>query len=258
MTIALVTGATAGLGRGFAEALAAEGHDLVLVARTEQRLEQVAAELRAAHGTAVTVLPADLGDPEQRAEVERRVVADRVDVLVNNAGFGIRHGFVKADVAAEQQLIDVLITTPMRLCHAAVPAMIERGSGTIVNISSVAGWAPGSSYAAAKAWVTTFTEGLAGELAGTGVTATAVCPGFVHTEFHDRARMNMSGVPRWMWLDADQVVREGLADARKGHVISVPGRQYQALSLLAQYAPRPLVRKVMAPGRRPGRRKSGA
>lgn len=254
MTIALVTGATAGLGRGFAEALAADGHDLVLVARTADRLELVADELRATHGTAVTVLPADLGDAGQLAEVEQRVAADRVDVLVNNAGFGIRHRFVGGDVEDEQALINVLVTAPMRLCHAAVPAMVERGSGMIVNVGSVAAWAPGSSYSAAKAWVTNFTEGLARELAGTGVTATVVSPGFVRTEFHDRAHMNMSGVPGWMWLDVDDVVRAGLADARKGHLVSVPGRQYQALSLLAQYAPRPLVRRFSAPKRRPGRR----
>lgn len=253
MSVALVTGATAGLGRGFAELLSAQGHDLILVARTAQRLEQVAAEIREQLGVAVEVLPADLGDTEQRARVEQRLAVAPVDVLVNNAGFGIKHQFVGGNVADEQSLIDVLVTAPMRLCHAAVPGMIERGSGVVVNVSSVAAWAPGSSYSAAKAWVTTFTEGLVGELAGTGVTATALCPGFVRTEFHDRAHMDLSGVPGWLWLDVDQVVREGLADARKGRVISVPGRQYQALSLLAQYAPRPVVRFVTAPGRRPGR-----
>ncbi len=132
----------------------------------------------------------------------------------------------------------------MRLSHAALPGMIERGRGQLINVSSVAGWITGSTYSAAKAWVTVFTEGLGGELAGTGVTATAVCPGFTHTEFHERADMDMSGLPEWLWLSADHVVKQALRDADRGRLISVAGRKYEALSLAAQYLPRPLVRRV--------------
>lgn len=251
---ALITGATAGMGLGFAEALAARGHDLVIVARTADRLTEVADHIESGHGVAVATLPADLSD---RADIDR--VAARaadpdqpIDILVNNAGFGIKQPFVGGDVAAEQALLDVLVTAVMRLSHAVLPGMVTRGSGSLINVSSVAGWLTGSTYSAAKSWVTVFTEGLSGELAGTGVSATAVCPGFVHTEFHERAHMDMAGVPAWMWLTVDQVVTEALDDAERGHVISVPGNQYKVLSLATQYLPRPLVRRVG--GRRPPRR----
>lgn len=258
MTTALITGATAGLGRGFAAALAAKGHDLVLVARTQSRLDEVARELRAEYGVSVETLAADLA---VRADVDRvsARLADSdapVEVLVNNAGFGIEDPFTGSSVDDEQQLLDVLVVAVMRLTHAALPGMIQRRSGQIINVSSVAGWITGSTYSAAKSWVTVFTEGLVGELAGTGVTATAVCPGFTHTEFHQRADMDMSGVPEFMWLTTDQVVGQALKDADKGRVISVAGRQYEALSLVAQYLPRPLVRRI-AGGRRSGSGSAG-
>lgn len=258
MTTALITGATAGLGRGFAAALAAQGHDLVLVARTESALAAVAKELHAEYGVATQTLAADLG---VRADVDRVAArlqdpTDPVAILVNNAGFGIRSGFTASDIDDEQQLLDVLVVAVMRLTHAALPGMIDRGSGQIINVSSVAGWITGSTYSAAKSWVTVFTEGLAGELAGTGVIATAVCPGFTRTEFHERADMDMQGVPDFMWLTTDQVVSQALKDAGKGRAISVAGRQYEALSLAAQYLPRPLVRRI-SQGRRSGSGSAG-
>ncbi len=246
MSTALITGATSGIGRGFAQRLAAQGHDVVLVARTAERLQALADELTAQHGVVAEVLPADLADKRQLGKIERRVRnPDRpVGILVNNAGFGLAQPFVGGDVAAEQKMLDVLVTAPMRLCHAAAPAMVARGSGAILNVSSVAGWVTNGTYSAAKAWVTVFTEGLAAELSGTGVSATAVCPGFVHTEFHQRAEMNMSSVPEWLWLSVDQVVDQALADAKRGRVISVAGRKYQALATAAQYSPRPIVRRL--------------
>ncbi len=248
MTRALITGATAGLGRRFAEELAAQGYGVVLVARDEERLRDLAAELRRRFGVETEVLPADLADREAVDRVAERLTdpGHPVEVLVNNAGFGIEEGFLSSDIADEQAIIDVMVTAVMRLCHAAAPAMVTRGSGRILNVSSIAGWLTGSTYSAAKAWVTVFTEGLAGDLAGSGVTATAVCPGFTRTEFHQRAEMDMSGVPDWMWLSADDVVREALEDSRKGKLISVAGRQYEALGLAVQYLPRPLVRRLMA------------
>ncbi len=258
MSRALVTGATVGLGRGFADALADRGHDLILVARNEERLASVAADLRRTHGVAVETVSADLG---RRDDVDRvaALLADPerpVQVLVNNAGFGIEEPFLASSVADEQAIIDVMVTAVMRLSHAALPGMVERGSGRLINVSSVAGWITGSTYSAAKSWVTVFTEGLAGELAGTGVAATAVCPGFTHTEFHQRADMDMTGVPSWMWLDVDDVVSRALKDSARGRPISVAGRQYEALSLAAQYLPRPLVRRISS-GRRSGSGSAG-
>ena len=246
MSTHLATGPTAGRRRAFADAFAEGGNDLILVARPQDRLVDVADQLRSRHNIAVETLSADLA---VRAEVDRvgtRLAdpARPVDILVNNAGFGIHDRFTASDIDDEQQLLDVLVVAVMRLSHAALPGMIERGRGQLINVSSVAGWITGGTYSAAKAWVTVFTEGLGGELAGTGVTATAVCPGFTHTEFHERAEMDMSGLPEWLWLSADQVVRQALRDADRGRLISVAGRKYEALSLAAQYLPRPLVRRV--------------
>jgi short-subunit dehydrogenase len=255
MTTSLITGATAGIGRGFAEALACEGDDLVLVARQLDRLSGVATDLQRRYGIAVEVLPADLADPAHRLAVEARLADDSapVSTLVNNAGFGVRQRFVGGDVEPEQEMIDVLVAAPMRLTAAAVPGMVARGRGRILNVSSIAGWITSGTYAASKAWVRVFTEGLAMELAGSGVTATAICPGYVRTEFHERAGMNMSAVPAWMWLDVETVVAKALRDSRRGRAVSVAGAQYRLLSLVAQYAPRPMVRRVTA-GRSTARR----
>ncbi len=245
MTTALITGATAGLGRGFAEALAAEGRDLILVARNRQRLDTAAAELHQRYGVAVEVVSADLSLTSGRKRVDTRLRSRPIEILVNNAGYSTNQRFVGSDFAAERALLDVMVTAPMQFCHTVLPGMVERGHGWVINVSSIAGWATEGTYSAAKAWVRTFTEGLAAELSGTGVTATAVCPGAVRTEFFDRAGMTMR-LPGFMWLDVEQVVNQALSDARKGHIISVTGPQYQVLSTMAQYAPRPLVRFVTA------------
>lgn len=250
MSTALITGATSGIGLAFARTLARRGHDIVLVARDQERLDLVAAELRG-HRVQVEVIAADLADRSQLAVVEDRLRAQPVEILVNNAGFGVLESFSTGDLDAEQQMLDVLVTAVMRLTHAALPGMIARGSGAVLNISSVAGWITGGTYSAAKAWVTVFSESLASELAGTGVHVTAVCPGFTHTEFHQRASMEIDGIPEWMWLDAQEVVDRALSDVRKGRPVSVAGSQYKAMSLAAQYLPRPLVRALG--NRRPGR-----
>jgi short-subunit dehydrogenase len=246
MSIALVTGATAGLGRGFADALAAEGHDLIIVARNVKRLDAAAEEIAYANRVDVQVLPADLSDTGERSLIEDRLRSETnpVGILVNNAGLGLNQRFVGGDLIGEQQMIDVMVTTPVRLCHAVLPGMVNRGTGAILNVSSVAGWLPSGTYSAAKAYTTSFTEGLAVELAGTGVTATAVCPGFTRTEFHDRAGLNMAKVPGYMWLDVDDVVDQALKDAKKGQPISIAGMQYRALRHAAQHAPRAILRQV--------------
>jgi short-subunit dehydrogenase len=248
---ALVTGATAGLGASFTRRLAAEGRDLVLVARTQDRLESMAAEVRDRFAVQVEVLPADLSTPDGCAAVAARISQpDRpVDTLINNAGIGLYRRFGDAPLADEQRLLDLNVGSVLTLTHAAVGAMTARGRGEIINISSVAGFVPrgpSTTYAAGKAWVTSFSEGLSLLLAGTGVRITVVCPGFTHTEFHARAKADMSGTPSWMWLDADRVVAEGLADARAGVVISVPSRRYRALLLLVKVLPRAVVRWVVS------------
>jgi short-subunit dehydrogenase len=244
MGTALVTGGTAGIGHAFARRLAADGYDLVLVARDGERLAQVAAELGARYGVRVEVLVADLAVRADVARVADRLRSAPVDVLVNNAGFGLNTSFLTGDVADQERMLDVLCRAVLVLSHAGATAMVARGSGAIVNVSSVAGFVAMGTYGAAKAWVTAFTEALAVELAGTGVTATVLCPGFVRTQFHGRARMNMSRLPARAWLDADEVVDACLADVRRGRVVSVPSARYRAVVLLARHAPRSLVRRV--------------
>ncbi|AXH97086.1 SDR family NAD(P)-dependent oxidoreductase [Ornithinimicrobium avium] len=246
MGVALVTGASSGLGREFAEQLAGRGHDLVLVARHPERLQQAAAELRDRHDVAVETLTADLVDRGQLQRVADRLVdPDRpVDLLVNNAGFGSGRGFVRNDLAEEEAAVDLMVRAVMVLSHAAGRAMRGRGRGAILNVSSVASFAVMGHYSAIKAYVTVFSEALACELAPHGVTVTAVCPGFVHTEFHQRAEMDMSRLPEALWLDAPAVVREALAAVSHGKVVSVPSLTYKGVVGLLRVVPRRITRGV--------------
>ena len=251
MPTALVTGATAGLGAEFAHELASLGYDLVLVARDVDRLEKIASNLTAEFGVTVEQLPADLVDETELAQVVERVgdASQPLDLLVNNAGIGTYQPFGVASFEIEERQLDLNVKAVMRLAHAAVPVMKARGSGRILNVSSVAGFVPragNATYSASKAWVTMFSEALSLQLRGTGVTVTAVCPGFTHTEFHRRASADMSSVPHGMWLKAADVVRQGLADTLADKPVSVPTRRYKALVGLAQTIPRPMLRSIMA------------
>ena len=244
MRTALITGATAGIGRAFACELASRGMSLVLVARDETRLLELAGELNFEFGVEIQVMSADLSNHAQIDEVACRAAAQDIDLVVNNAGFGLNQPFVGGDVQAEQQMLDVLVTAVMRITHAALPGMVERDRGGVINVSSVASWLASGTYSAAKSWVTTFSESLATQLRGSSVHVMALCPGFTRTEFHDRANMETTTIPEWMWLEVDDVVREALTDFAGQHAVSVPGVQYKSLGLVAQYLPRPFVRKL--------------
>ncbi len=246
MPTALVTGASSGIGLAFTRELADRGHDLVLVARDEGRLDALAAQLRRDRSIGVEVLVADLADRAQLDTVAARLADPDgpVDLLVNNAGFGLGAAFLDNDVDDEVRMLDVLCRAVLVLAHAAGRAMRRRGRGDIVNVSSVASFVAMGTYSAAKSWVTVFSEGLAHELQGSGVRVLALCPGFTRTEFHARARLSMQRMPSLAWLDAQGVVRDCLGDLERGRVVSVPGKQYAALVAGLHLVPRSWVRSA--------------
>ena len=241
---ALVTGATAGIGESFTRLLAQNGYNLVLVARDLPRLQERATALENKFDISTVVLQADLSTDEGCSMIEQYIRDNQIDVLINNAGFGINKAFTVSQLDAEQALLDVLVRTPMRLMHVALPGMKERDKGVIINVSSVAGWIAGGTYSAAKSYLTVLSESLHTELTGTKVKVSALCPGFTRTEFHQRGRMSMKGLPGFMWLNADKLVEQSWKDAVNGKAVSVPGWQYQLLTFVMRYAPRPMVRKI--------------
>jgi hypothetical protein len=241
-SLAVVTGATAGIGRVFAERLARQGHALLLIARDGERLTDIATRLGEEHRVPATALAADLS----REEAIDRVVeclasAPNVGVLVNNAGFGTTGHLAEADPDVQAAMVKVHTLAPMRLARAVLPAMVARGTGWIINVSSIAGFAisPGNvNYNATKAYLTRFSLALDAELAGTRVVVQALCPGFTHTEFHERAGMNMRMVPEWLWMSAGEVVDTSIAAAERGRpVIVVPGFRYRVLARLLRVLP---------------------
>lgn len=241
---ALVTGATAGIGESFTRLLASKGFNVTLVARDEARLHERAAGLREKYGVQTFVLPADLATAQGCAAVEDYLQEFDIEVLINNAGFGINKAFTASDLKAEQDLLDVLVRTPMRLMHVILPKMKECNSGTIINVSSVASFIAGGTYSASKSYLTVLSESLHTELRDTNVRISALCPGFTRTEFHQRGRMKMKGLPDFMWLDSDQLVAASWSDAQSGKAVSVPGWQYKILIALISLAPRSAVRKI--------------
>jgi len=241
---ALVTGATAGIGESFTRLLAANGFNLVLVARDEPRLHERAAGLQEKFGADSVVIVADLATEAGCAKVEDYIRVNAIEVLINNAGFGINKAFTMSDLAKEEEVLKVLVRTPMRLMHVALPAMKERNSGIVINVSSVAGFIAGGAYSASKAYLTVLSESLSTELSSTNIKVSALCPGFTRTEFHQRGRMKMAGLPNFMWLNSDVLVAKAWKDALAGKPVSVPGWQYKTLVGLVSVVPRAIVRRL--------------
>jgi hypothetical protein len=245
MAWALVTGASVGLGAEFARQIAAAGTSVVLVSRDAAALGRVASEVEAC-GVEAEVLVADLSRRSDVARVARRLVEAKrpVDLLVNNAGYALRNGFLESSEADLDDMLEVMVRAVMILSRASATAMTTRGGGTIINVSSIAAILATGTYSAHKAWVSAFTEGLACELRGTGVTATVVCPGLVRTQFHQRAALDFAGYPSAFWLDSRTVVRATLRAARRGRVIVTPTVRYGLAMSIARILPRRWIRRA--------------
>jgi short-subunit dehydrogenase len=251
---ALITGASSGAGAEFARRLAAAGYDLVLTARREDKLRELGDALAATYGVRADVVAADLAQADDIARLEGVIAArDDLVLLVNNAGFGTRGYFAEIDVGPQLDMISVHVLASVRLSRAALPQMIGRGAGAIINVSSIASFfaSPGgATYGASKAYLNTFSEALQGELKDTGVVVQALCPGFFYSGFHDTAEyenFDRSEVPAALWMPAEAIVAESLAALGKGKVIVVPGRQYKLLAATARSS---LGGPVRAVGRR--------
>ncbi|HWG10064.1 MAG TPA: SDR family oxidoreductase [Rhodanobacteraceae bacterium] len=251
---ALVTGASSGIGAAFARELATRGCDLVLTARREDRLRELAAELQAAHGIDAQALPDDLADRDAPARLAARIDERgwRIDWLINNAGYGVPGDFLASDWRTHADFIQVLMVAPTQLCHLLLPGMRERGRGGIVNVASLAGLVPGTPkhtlYAAAKSYLVKFSQSLALENRDAGVNVCALCPGFTYSEFHDvtGARAKVSKLPGWMWMRADDVVRRGLDATERGEIVHVTGGANRAVKALFELLPDGLALRLIA------------
>ncbi|WP_026819165.1 SDR family NAD(P)-dependent oxidoreductase [Arthrobacter castelli] len=247
----LITGATSGLGAEFARQLAAKGADLVLVGRNSARLEHNAAQLRTAHGIHVEVLVADLHTEAGTKDVVARLddAGRPVTTLINNAGYGLVEPFADSPIETELDHLRIHVTVPLVLSHAALRGMRTRGGGHIINLASVAGFTPRGTYGAVKAAIISFSRWANIKYGPEGINVTAVCPGFVHTEFHQRMKVDKRSVPRWMWLNADDVVAQGLNDAARGKGVSIPSLRYKVLAAIARFAPPSIVARFAWRGR---------
>lgn len=245
MGTALVTGASSGIGEAFCRALARRGYDLVLVARRRGPLEELAAELESVCGIKAEVFQADLASDEDAARVARRVEeAEELSLLVNNAGFAVDGHFVDTDIERQLDAVRLHDLAVTRLTRAALPGMIARRRGGVVNLSSMAAFFPSTGnaiYNASKAYLVAFTETLSLELKGTGVRVQALCPGFTRTGFHSRMGMDVSHIPGWMWMRAEQVVEESLHALERGKVVFIPGKTNRMMGIFFEL-PRPVVR----------------
>jgi short-subunit dehydrogenase len=258
--VALVTGASAGLGREFATQLGREGYNLVLVSRDEERLRALATDLGSRYGIESEVLCADLTSDRDVSRVVERIDGAPIELLVNNAGFGTRGVLARTSRAEQEAMLRVHVLASHRLAQAAVQGMVGRGHGAIINVSSVASWltSPGNvNYNATKAWQRIFVESLSQELKGTGVYVQALCPGYTHTEFHLRGGMNKNHIPSWWWMPAERVVADSLRALRqRRQVVVIPGAGYKLAVLLIRVLPRWVVQLILS--KRRGSQGSGA
>jgi len=247
---ALVTGASSGIGRVFAELLARDGYDLCVVARRRDRLHDLSSRLQKAYGVAVEVLVADLADTESLAMVETRVREDSsLYMLVNNAGFGNIGAFHDLNLEMENEEIHLNVRALVRLTHAAIPGMVARHGGAIINVSSIVAFLPVpflATYAATKAYVNSFSEAIHEELKGTGVTVQALCPGRTHTEFHERAGISMTHHPS-KGMEPEPVVEASLRALQRGSAICIPGLWNRFIVGILSLLPRSVVRKGALP-----------
>ena len=251
---ALVTGASAGIGAAFARALAARGTHVVLTARRAERIEALARELRERHGVDARAIPADLADPVAPAALQAAIDAQglAIDVLINSAGYGVTGSLVAQDWRTHAAFLRVMIEAPTELCHRFVPGMRERGYGRIVNVASFAGLMPAPAghtlYAASKAYLSRFSEALALENRHHGINVCALCPGFTLSEFHDvtGSRKTVSKMPKWVWLDAGDVARDGLDAVERGRIVRIVGVRYRLIKALFKLIPDPLALKLIA------------
>lgn len=246
MATALITGGTSGIGAEFARQLAERGYDLVLVARNPERLEMSSEQLHSRFGINVETMAADLADRADASRVAERIEDPlrTIDVVINNAGIGVHTKLTATDVAAHEHAFDVMCRAVLIIGAAAGRAMRARGSGRIINISSLQSLLTTGSYSAMKAWVTAYSQSLSVELAGTGVTVTAVLPGWVSTEWHARAGVKTSSIPDWLWTTPESVARIALRDSERGKVLSIPTGRYKAIGVVLRHLPRGSVRLI--------------
>lgn len=244
MPSALITGASSGIGKEFANQLAAKGFDLILVARDEERLNTVGEELSSRYSVGHTVIKADLSRLDEINELALRIKNQElsVDLLVNNAGFGLNKAFHNSSSSEEKALLEVLVTAPLILTQAAISQMIEKNKGYVINVGSVAAWITSGTYSAAKSWLHSFTESMHAQYSSQGIIFSAVAPGFTRTEFHQRANIKMHSMPKWLWLEDKKVVHAAIEGLFKGKSLVVPGAQYKLLKVFADLMPRSAIR----------------
>jgi hypothetical protein len=240
MTTALITGGTAGIGLGFAHRLASDGHDLILVARDQARLDQTATTLHDRYGIHTATITADLVTRDGCTTVEHHLTSTPIDILINNAGHSLPQPYPHSRLADEERMLDLLVRAPLRLTHAAIPGMVDRGHGAILNIASIAGLLPAGTYGAAKAWLIHLSESLRHDLAPHGIHVLAVCPGFTHTP----GAAHIKGIPRWIWLTVDQVVTQALKDLHRNKPRSIPGRHFKLYATAVHHSPRRLTARM--------------
>lgn len=256
--LALITGASSGIGLTFAERLARDGYDLIIVARRKERLAELAHLLRGAHHVAVEVLAADLTKPAALRRVEQHAAKAGLELLINDAGFGHFGPFSDLDIDSEEEEIRLNVVALVRLTHAVLPGMIKRKRGAIINVSSMAGFQAGpymATYGATKAYVTSFSEALAEELRGSGVYVQALCPGFTKTEFQEHVGVDSSILPPLVWMTAESVVDASLAAMKSKQLICVPGLGNQVLSSTGSLIPRAVMRRLFGATMRRATRK---